>query len=43
MKKILAVFIALLLGMFTQINAQSVVTGKWKTIDDKTGKAKVCS
>lgn len=36
MKK-LALF-ALLLGCL-QINAQSVV-GKWKTIDDKTGKAK---
>ncbi|WP_136666865.1 DUF2147 domain-containing protein [Flavobacterium sp. H122] len=36
MKKIL--LFALLLGCL-QINAQSVL-GKWKTIDDKTGKAK---
>lgn len=36
MKKIL---LSLLLFACTQINAQTVI-GKWKTIDDKTGKAK---
>jgi uncharacterized protein (DUF2147 family) len=36
MKKLL---LSLLLLAFTQINAQSVI-GKWKTVDDKTGKSK---
>ena len=36
MKKIL---LSLLFLAFTQMNAQTVI-GKWKTIDDKTGKSK---
>ena len=36
MKKLL---LSLLLLAFTQINAQTVI-GKWKTVDDKTGKSK---